>query len=281
MKSRRTITASKILTEPDSASAAASCRCTHTSRTGKPCRYFASPGSGFCKYHACDDRADTYDALAAELAEAAGDFSSPDAVMKVMSKVFHALVQRRVTAKDAGVLCYISQTILQSQRAIAYYQKLNKESAEESNEKELLELRRHGWPKISVNVPRSDLDRVPPPPAHASLGVEAQASPKEQTANESEATAPVAAAPSASSISLACIAPSPSPKLPPPVIAEPPPKPPDLNHFFPRDLTLPPSVQDPRSYCPPPPDQAELDRRNRRFDRIHGYRRNGNRGGQW
>jgi hypothetical protein len=281
MKSRRTVTDTKSVEGSVPAPPPSPSRCTHTSRTGKPCRYFASPASRFCKHHARDDRADTYDALAVELAEAAGDFSAPDAVMKVMSKVFHALVQRRITAKDAGVLCYISQTILQSQRAMAYLQKLNKESAEESNEEELQELRRRAWPKISVNVPRSDRDPKPPQDL-VTPAVEAAVSPEGRTAKEPQATAPVVAALSSSTPATSPTSSvAPPPKLPPPVVAEPPPKPPDLNHFYHRDLTLPPSVQDPRSYTPPPPDQAELDRRNRRFDRVHGYRRNGNQGGRW
>jgi hypothetical protein len=47
----------------------------------------------------------------------------------------------------------------------------------------------------------------------------------------------------------------------------------DLNHFFPRDPSLPVSLQDPNKLAPPPPSQTEIDRRNARFDRIHGYRR--------
>jgi hypothetical protein len=121
-------------------------------------------------------------------------------------------------------------------------------------------------------------------------------SPEERRVKESEITLPVAAAPSSSTSSSsetssnsskAAIAStdaassstsssstsSPSSKsFASPV---PPPKPPDLNHFYPRDPTLAPGLQDPNRMAGPLPDQAELDRRNRRFDRVHGFRRDG------
>jgi hypothetical protein len=49
----------------------------------------------------------------------------------------------------------------------------------------------------------------------------------------------------------------------------------DLNHFFPVDPTLPAHLRDPKRVAAPPPSDAELDRRNRQFDRVHGFVRRG------
>ena len=77
---------------------------------------------------------------------------------------------------------------------------------------------------------------------------------------------PSSASPTSStSSSSSSSSPSPRPKWPPPVV--------DLNHFFPRDPSLPVSLQDPSKLAPPPLSQAEIDRRNARFYRVHGYRR--------
>jgi hypothetical protein len=52
-------------------------------------------------------------------------------------------------------------------------------------------------------------------------------------------------------------------------------RPADLHHFFPVDPTLPAHLQDPKRMPAPPPTDAEIDRRNRRFDRVHGFARRG------
>jgi hypothetical protein len=62
-------------------------------------------------------------ALAAEITELAGDFSSPEQVNRVMGKIFDSLLHRRITAKEAGTLCYIAQTILNGQRTVTFIEK--------------------------------------------------------------------------------------------------------------------------------------------------------------
>ena len=69
------------------------------------------------------------DVLAEEIAALAGDFSSPEQVNHVMGKIFHSLLHRRISAKEAGVLCYIAQTILHSHRALSYLQKTAAQTA--------------------------------------------------------------------------------------------------------------------------------------------------------
>jgi hypothetical protein len=69
------------------------------------------------------------DALVAEIASLAGDFSSPEQVSRVMAKIFHSLLHRRISTKEAGMLCYIAQTILQSQRTVSYLEKSTAQAA--------------------------------------------------------------------------------------------------------------------------------------------------------
>jgi len=62
-------------------------------------------------------------ALADEIAQLAGDFSSPEQVNRVMGKIFDSLLHRRISAKEAGTLCYIAQTILNGQRTVRFIEK--------------------------------------------------------------------------------------------------------------------------------------------------------------
>jgi len=59
------------------------------------------------------------------------------------------------------------------------------------------------------------------------------------------------------------------------VVKSPPPRPPDLNHFFPVDPTLPANLQDPNRVPALPPSPEQIARRNRQFDRAHGFGRRG------
>jgi len=239
MESQQSLAASQSLQHRASAPPSSRCRCQHQPRSGaKSCRYFAAPGSRFCKHHTRDDRPDTNDALAAELAEAAGDFSSPKNVKLVMAKIFHALVQRRLSPKEAGVLCYIAQTILHSHRAIAYQQKLENASKPRVIINDLPEPLRDG-PRHNPDgtvIPEPPL--VPPlPPADLS------------TLPESSSTSST-----------------------PPIVTQPPPANRDLNHFFPRDPTLAPGLQDPNLHSMAPPMPAAT-RRNSRFNHWDRYRK--------
>jgi hypothetical protein len=63
-------------------------------------------------------------ALADEIAELAGDFSSPQQVNSVMGRIFDSLLHRRITAKEASTLCYIAQTILNGQRTATFIENI-------------------------------------------------------------------------------------------------------------------------------------------------------------
>ena len=180
----------------------------------------------------------------------------------------------------------------------------------EKAEKDLQEARQLSWRRTLANIPRPDYDtpREPAAPptdpfaptatASNSLLVEGQregtasvhaearcAVPKslenlgvltpEVSAASSDSSTDGSVPSSTSSISSSSpIEPVQPPsnhktKLPPPIA--PPPKPFDYNHFYPWDPTLPTGAQNPRLNIPPP-DQAELARRNRRFNRVHGFR---------
>lgn len=130
MESQPSITTTEFPEQPSAAPPAPRFRCSHKARSGKPCRYFALPGSRFCKNHAPRERLEV-EALAADLMESAGDFSSPDNVRSVMAKVFGAMLRRQLTSKQAGVLCFIAQTILHSQRAMQLYLQMENKLAPE------------------------------------------------------------------------------------------------------------------------------------------------------
>lgn len=95
-----------------------------------------------------DVSAPQYDpALASDLLDAAGDLTSAGDVNRVLRTVYRAMVERRLSSKDAGVLCYLAQTILHTHRAAACEQKLEAEAAAK-------EARRNGPPKLTWNLPR-------------------------------------------------------------------------------------------------------------------------------
>jgi len=225
-------------------------RCKHVSRNGRACRYRAwSTLQPFCKYHLPSDSPEAFYATLHRMAQ---NFDKPDGVTNVLFTIFFALVEDRISARKAGLLTYISQTILHSQRATTFFRKWERE--EEADER---------WNRPYSNDSPS-----------------AEASAPQLPANSPEAPAPAGTssrepAPSLDSQSAA------APLADPPVApADPKPKPKkpapspvvDLNHFYPRDATLPKSLQNPNSLAPPPPSREELDRRRVRFDRIHGIR---------
>lgn len=103
---------SELSPEPDVLAPPGETRhCSYKTSTGKPCRYLALPGKVFCKNHVRRLLPDP-DALAEELIAAGGHLASPWKVSDVMGKVFHATLRRRISPREAGVLCYIAQTIL-------------------------------------------------------------------------------------------------------------------------------------------------------------------------
>jgi len=127
MSSQQQVVQSQSVHEPPPASASASRRprCSHISRNRVLCRYSAQPGSDRCKYHrASPPSVQSDDVLADELLAAAGTLSSPADVNRLIRSVLQALLQRRLSTKEAGILCYIAQTSLRSQRDVARFQQL-------------------------------------------------------------------------------------------------------------------------------------------------------------
>ena len=108
-------------------------RCHHKTSSGKPCRYLARPNSRYCKRHDKSPHPEVA-ALSTDLAAVAQNFDSPADVKNVLLKIFHALAADLITERRAGILCYITHTILQAQRAAAYCQKLADEKAAAAGE---------------------------------------------------------------------------------------------------------------------------------------------------
>jgi hypothetical protein len=98
----------------------------------------AKPGSAATNATADDP------ALVSDLLDAAGELTSAGDVTRVLRTVFRAMVERRLSPKEAGTLCYLAQTILHSQRATALQQKLEAEAAAADEEPE----------KLTWNLPR-------------------------------------------------------------------------------------------------------------------------------
>jgi len=250
------------MTSPSSASPSRP-RCSHKSQNGKPCRYSAMSGFRFCKHHVPDDVPPSDDALAAILAKAAGHLSCPEDVRRVMAAIFHALVQHRLSSKDAGVLCYIAQTILHSLRTSAYLDKAEAQlAAAAPPEDEAIPHDFYGQPIVAYTPPQAAADNS------ASDTPPTQESPKQGEAETPASAVPLACPATGDSGASAS---STSPASSTSSFSPPPPRPPDLSHFFPWDPTLPRGLQDPHKNIAPP-SQEELDRRNACFDRVHGYR---------
>ncbi len=221
-------------------------RCQHVSRNGRPCRYLGlSLENPFCKDHVPPPPPGTPEELAYSLQRAAADFSSPQDVKNVMAKVFCAMLERRLSPKEAGVLCYIAQTILHCQRLDVYLAKVEAQLAEEEDD----------------GIPRNiygDPIRVYEPPSESTVNSATACTSTAQPATPEESATPAPAAPPAQ--------PAPANSSPSSSISSPPPAPPDLNHFFPRDPSLPPALQRPSSLSSPTPTREELERRNARFN---------------
>ncbi|HEY2458575.1 MAG TPA: hypothetical protein VGI13_14830 [Candidatus Acidoferrum sp.] len=105
-------------------------RCAHLSPSGRRCSQpVCSSDPNYCFVHipkpAPEPAADQ--ALAAELAAAAGNLDSPEDVNRVLCKVFLAVTQDRITPRKASVLGYLGQMILRSHREIANNRKLEQQ----------------------------------------------------------------------------------------------------------------------------------------------------------
>jgi hypothetical protein len=65
-----------------------------------------------------------------------------------MAKIFLALAHRRILTKEAGVLCYIAQTVLHAQRARGHHEKLELEIAKMTREQQKEQHSAALWTKI-------------------------------------------------------------------------------------------------------------------------------------
>ena len=223
-----------------------SSRCTFTSASGGRCRMFASSGSPYCPHHAKSKLLVT-SALATELIQAAGSLASPEEVNHVLAKIFLALADDRLTTRKASVLSYIGQMLLRSHREIAFHKKLAEEAAAREAEEE------DAYAGSSWNIPRPIRDPVEPPqPAVADSAPPAQNA--SAPVSSPTASTPASANEPGSATASAQEPPLTSPQAEP---SKPFPPFPDLNHFFPRDPTLRPGLQEPRNTYVPP-DEEEL-----------------------
>lgn len=238
-------------TDKSTANAAASLpsprpRCLHVSRNGRACRYLGlSPESPFCKDHVPPPLGGTPQELACALQCAAADFSSPQDVKNVMAMVFCAMLERRLSPKEAGVLCYIAQTILHCQRLGAYLDKAKEVQAKDSDDD--VPRNYYGRPIIPYRPGPDDIDN-----SDDASSSTAQPAKPEESAPPVPAAPPTQVAPANSSLDSCTSYPLPTP--------------PDLNHFYPCDPALPPGSQDPDRFSSPTPSLEELQRRNARLD---------------
>lgn len=218
-------------------------RCSYVSRTGKPCRYLAvSVEKGFCKNHLPPPPPGSPEELAHTLEKMAGNFDTPEGVNHVMYVLFFALVQGKISERKAGILTYMAQTILHSHRAIAMKQKLEPPKLAPPY-------------RLTWNLPpRRELRK-------RSAGLPVSSAPTEATTESPEAKiekngekdAGIKASTTdknAPATHAAAKAPAPS-------------------------FTSSTSLTSSTSFTAPPPSPEEIARRNRQFDRKHGFTRRG------
>jgi hypothetical protein len=208
----------------------------------------ASPGSLYCLSHAKNTNI-VASALAAELSQAADSLGAPEDVNRVLAKIFLALAEDRLSTRKAAVLGYLGQMLLRSHREIAFHKKLaDEEAARETEEENLRAV--NSW---TIPRPIRDADPIAPP-----VQAVAEIAPTTQ-----DATATLASSASSTSISATEPDSATSPANKPPATeasnepSQPYPPLADLNHFYPRDPTLRPGLQQPRNTTVYP-DEEEL-----------------------
>ena len=257
-------------------------RCAYSSSQGHRCRMPAVPDSRFCLSHAKLAHLDASE-LATELTSVAGSLESPEEVHRLLAKVALAVVAGRMSARKAAVLGYLGQMLLRSHREIAFQKKFTAEAAEAAQAAEKIAEQKASWQRtmdhlgslhrrdelpISNDLPGPATEKTAVPPGTGFP--EGMASSVPDRSEDSQASTLAGAASAVSPYALTAPPPSSTSSS---TSSPPPPKPPDLNHFYPRDPTLAPGLQDPNRLTFSPPDRAVLARRNLRFNRMHGYRK--------
>lgn len=200
-----------------------SSRCAYTNARSQRCRMAASPGSPYCHSHA-KNTVIVASTLASELSQAAGALSAPEDVNRVLAKIFLALAEDRLSTRKAAVLGYIGQMLLRSHREIAFHKKLADDEAK----------RNDSGPHVVIDIPGMTLD----------VETSAVTPPQPQAVPTGSATTPVAEiAPSTNEPNATDESSQPYPPLA------------DLNHFYPNDPSLQPTLQRASAI---PPDAEEL-----------------------
>ncbi len=243
-----------------------SSRCTYLSSAGRRCRMPASPNSPYCRSHAKNNII-VASTLAAELSQAAGTLGTPEDVNRVLAKIFLALAEDRLSTRKAAVLGYIGQMLLRSHREIAFHKKLADEEANREADREAEEERIHEINSWTIPRPIRDADPIAPPQQTvAETETPPQAAATQALTSPSPSTPPSANEPNFAT-ALAKTPPFTSPCGEP---SQPYPPLPDLNHFYPRDPTLRPGLQQPRNTTVYP-DEEEL--RWRELSRRYAFPR--------
>ncbi len=240
-------------------------RCEHLSPSGRRCTQPVCPSSPhFCFTH-IPAAPPPDQAFLLELSQAAADLSSPEDVNRVLAKIFRALIEDRLSIKKAGTLSYIAQMILRTQREIAFHKKIQQQEAAKQVEDVPYFTRDIPRP-IRGNVYPEDIERKERELAQLKKEVAEQAanSAALEHAPASDATLPVAdlAQPESPDTTTSAAPPpsstNPRPEKSAPLKSKPKtPPPPDLNHFYPWDPTLPPGRQDATKNVPPPDPPAQ------------------------
>ena len=264
---------------PPSISFSPRARCQHVSRTGRACRYRAvSANQPFCKHHLPPGSPEH---LSEQMFRICHEFMTPDHVTNVLHSIFFALADGDISERRAGMLTYILQTILNSQRANLQLQKLVATSERQGLDVDNpfdsnAEPAARGVPptgpdKLTWNLPPtspvspcssqssdSPAQSAASPPSSNSSGAPGS-SPEPGSALSAGTPISQSAAGDTSSNS----APAPSggrssdasdrPLQPPRTAPEKSAPPLELNHFYPRDPSLPRHIQNPDCFCSPPP----------------------------
>jgi hypothetical protein len=215
-------------------------RCHHLSPKGRRCSQPAcSSHPTLCFTHAPKPPSPE-ELLAGELSQAAGSLNSPEDVNRLLSKTVLAFIEGRLPLKKAGMIGFLGQIILRTHHEMALQKKVEAAAPKQriiicdipSAATERARERMREKEELSRDSPSSGASpaaQVPTPPPTTSA--ETPLAPKQTNA-----------------------------PLPTPLAAPtPPPKIPDLSHFYPNDPTLHPkfNAYRPITHLPPEPPPSE------------------------
>jgi hypothetical protein len=147
-------------------------RCAHLSPAGRQCTQpVCSSDPDYCFTHKpkLPPTPSPESLLAADLTQAAGSLNSPEDVNRVLTKIFLALIEDRISVKKAGILTYLAQNILRAQREIAFHQKLKADALRREEEAESNKscMGTYEIPRPKRDGPRYGLGEVDEAPNHA------------------------------------------------------------------------------------------------------------------